>query len=638
MCGIVGRFNFQSDAPVQENLLRGMAKLLAHRGPDGEGVYQDGSLGFGHRRLAVIDLSPAAHQPMVSQDGQFCITYNGEIYNFRELKRSLESRGHTFQSQSDTEVVLAAYREYGVKCVEHFRGMFAFGIWDKRHRKLFLARDRVGKKPLYYWLDHEGIAFSSEPKAFLADPQFKPEVDFEAISHYLTYQYVPSPWSAFQGVQKLPPAHFLVVANRQVRIERYWKLSYSQHYKGSEHEASQELIQKLEEAVKCRLISDVPLGAFLSGGIDSSVVVGIMAQLGTSPLNTFSIGFEQEAYNELSFARTIANRFGTRHQEFIVTPKPSEMFSKLTWHYNEPFADSSAIPTFYLAEMTKQHVTVALNGDGGDEDLAGYDRYLANVLSGRYDRLPAFLRRWIETVARCLPEPKESKTLISRVKRFASALSHSPEYRYSLWMSHFDSGLKAELCTEEFKAGCGGNESVELLLDAFQRSDATDMINATLDVDVNTYLPDDLLVKVDIATMAYGLEARSPFLDHEVMEFCAGLPAHMKLRGSNKKYLLKKAVSGLLPPEILRRPKMGFGVPIDHWLRNELRDFAYDMLLSPRSIQRGYFKRAVVERLLHEHVNKVRAWHYPIWNLLMLELWHRMFIDGEWVAEARKVA
>ena len=638
MCGIVGRYNYLSGVPVEPSLLKGMCDLLIHRGPDGEGILSKGSLGFGHRRLAVIDLTQAAHQPMVSEDGRVSITYNGEIYNFQELRKSLELSGHKFRSSSDTEVVLAAYCEYGVKCVEHLRGMFAFGIWDGPNRRLFLARDRVGKKPLYYWLDNNGITFASEPKAFLADPQFKPEVDFEAISHYLTYQYVPSPWSAFQGVRKLPPAHFLVVENGQVSLERYWKLSYSQHYQGSEEEASDELIQKLEEAVKCRLISDVPLGAFLSGGIDSSVVVGIMAQLGVSPLNTFSIGFEQEAYNELSFARTVANRFGARHQEFVVTPKPSEIFSRLTWHYNEPFADSSAIPMFYLAEMTKQYVTVALNGDGGDEDLAGYDRYLANVLSGRYDRLPAFLRRWLETAARFLPEPKESKTLISRVKRFTSALSHSPEYRYSLWMSHFDSGLKAELCTKEFKVGCGGNESAELLLDAFQRSDATNMIDATLDVDVNTYLPDDLLVKVDIATMAHGLEARSPFLDHEVMEFCASLPAHMKLRGSNKKYLLKKAVSDLLPPEILHRPKMGFGVPIDHWLRNELRDFAYDMLLSPRSIQRGYFKKEVVERLLHEHVNKVRAWHYPIWNLLMLELWHRMFIDGEWVAEARKVA
>ena len=453
MCGIVGRYNFRSHASVNRDQLKKMCRLLVHRGPDEQGEFTDGPLGFGHRRLSVIDLTTAACQPMTSEDGQFCITYNGEVYNFRELKARLEQRGYRFHSASDTEVVLAAYREYGAKCVEHFRGMFAFGIWDRRNRKLFLARDRVGKKPLYYWLDQEGIAFASEPKAFLADPQFKPEVDFEAISHYLTYQYVPSPWSAFQGVRKLPPAHFLVVENGQVRIERYWKLSYSQNYTGSEQEASQELIQKLEEAVKCRLISDVPLGAFLSGGIDSSVVVGIMAQLGASPLNTFSIGFEQEAYNELSFARTVANRFGTRHQEFVVTPKPSEIFSRLTWHYNEPFADSSAIPTFYLAEMTKQYVTVALNGDGGDEDLAGYDRYLANVLSGRYDRLPAFLRRWLETVARFLPEPKESKTLISRVKRFTSALSHSPEYRYSLWMSHFDSGLKAELCTEEFKVG-----------------------------------------------------------------------------------------------------------------------------------------------------------------------------------------
>jgi len=638
MCGIVGRFNFKTHTPAAPPLLAAMAHLLAHRGPDEEGVYTDGPLGFGHRRLSVIDLTAAARQPMTSEDGQICITYNGEIYNFRELKARLEQRGYRFHSASDTEVVLAAYREYGVKCVEHFRGMFAFGIWDKVSRKLFLARDRVGKKPLYYWLDEDGIAFASEPKAFLADPQFSPQVDFEAISHYLTYQYVPSPWSAFRGVRKLPPAHFLVVENGQLRIERYWKLSYSQNFKGSEQEASLELIQKLDEAVKCRLISDVPLGAFLSGGIDSSVVVGIMAQLGASSLNTFSIGFEQEAYNELSFARTVANRFGTRHQEFIVTPKPSEIFSRLTWHYNEPFADSSAIPTFYLAEMTKQYVTVALNGDGGDEDLAGYDRYLANVLGGRYDRLPIFLRRWIETVTRFLPEPKESKTLISRANRFASALSHSPEYRYGLWMSHFDPGLKAKLCTEEFKVRSGGNESMELLLDVFQRSDATNMIDATLDVDVNTYLPNDLLVKVDIATMAHGLEARSPFLDHEIMEFCASLPANMKLKGSNKKYLLKKAFREFLPPEILHRPKMGFGVPIDHWLRHELREFAYDMLLSPRSIQRGLFKKEVVERLLREHVNKVRAWHYPIWNLLMLELWYRMFIDGEWTSEVSSAA
>lgn len=638
MCGIVGRFNFQSKAPVQDGLLRNMANLLAHRGPDKEGIYQDGELGFSHRRLAVIDLSPAAHQPMLSADGQFCITYNGEIYNFPELRKNLEAHGYKFQSQSDTEVVLAAYRQYGVKCVEHFRGMYAFAVWDKRNRKLVLARDRVGKKPLYYWLNKEGIAFASEPKAFLADPQFNAQVDVESISYYLTYQYVPYPWSAFRGVRKLPPAHTLVVENGQVRIERYWKLSYAQEFQGSEQDASRELFQKLSEAVKCRLISDVPLGAFLSGGIDSSVVVGIMAQLGVSPINTFSIGFEHEAYNELPFAQTVAKRFATRHQEFIVKPNPSEIFSRLTWHYNEPFADSSAIPTFYLAKMTKQHVTVALNGDGGDEDLAGYDRYWANVLSHRFDCLPGFVKKGIQRVAGYFPDHGDAKSFLSRVNRFASVLPYSPEDRYSLWMCHFEPGLKNEICTEDFKRGWGQKESAALLFEAFEQSDAKDIINATLDVDVNTYLPNDLLVKVDIATMAYGLEARSPFLDHEVMEFCASLPANMKLRGSSKKYLLKKATGTLLPQEILNRPKMGFGVPIDHWLRHELHDFVYDLLLSPRSTQRGYFKKDVIERLIYEHVNKIRTWHYPLWNLLMLELWHRMFIDGEWVSEAKRVA
>ena len=630
MCGIVGRFNFHSHDPVSADLMKGMAKLLAHRGPDGEGVYADGPVGFGHRRLSVIDLTQAAHQPMISEDGQVCITFNGEIYNFRELRTVLEGRGHEFRSQSDTEVLLAAYREYGVTCVEHLRGMFVFAIWDKPNRKLFLARDRIGKKPLHYWLDKDGIAFASEPKAFLADPGFKPSPSLEAISHYLTYQYVPSPWSAFQGIQKLQPGHVLVVENGQMRTEQYWKLSYEQTYKGSSDEASHELIHKLLEATKCRLISDVSLGAFLSGGIDSSVIVGLMAQLGSSSLKTFSIGFEQETYNELPFAREVAKRFGTDHQEFVVKPEPSEIFPKLIWHYNEPFADSSAIPSMYLAEMTRQHVTVALNGDGGDENFAGYDRYLASVLSHRYDRLPAFLRRCIESTAWYLPEAKESKTLISRMKRFASGLSHSPYQRYVLWMTHFDHQLKNEICTKEFLKESGGQESTKVLVEVFEQSNAQDLLNKTLDVDVHTYLPNDLLVKVDVATMAYGLEARSPFLDHEFMEFCASLPTSMKLRGSIKKFILKKAAKDFLPPDILNRPKMGFGVPIDYWFRNELREIAHDILLSPRATKRGYFKATVVERLLNEHVKKERAWHYQLWNLLMLELWFRMFVDGDW--------
>jgi len=557
MCGIVGRFNFHSHGPVSAELMKGMAKLLAHRGPDGEGVYIDGSVGLGHRRLSVIDLTQAGHQPMSSRDGNVCLTFNGEIYNFRELRSLLERRGHQFQSQSDTEVILEAYLEYGVKCVEHLRGMFAFAIWDARERRLFLARDRVGKKPLYYWLDKDGIAFASEPKSFLADSGFDPAPSLEAISHYLTYQYVPSPWSAFQGVQKLQPGHVLIVEQETVRTEQYWKLSYQQTYRGSDEDATHEISQKLLEATKCRLISDVPLGAFLSGGMDSSMIVGLMAQLASAPIKTFSIGFEQEKYNELPFARRVAEKFGTDHQEFVVNPEPAKIFPLLTWHYNEPFADSSAIPSMYLAEMTRQHVTVALNGDGGDENLAGYDRYVATVLSHRYDQLPNFLKKGIEKTARYLPDAKESKTLSSRIKRLASGLSYSPYQRYMLWMAHFDHELKTELCTKEFFEESGGDNSTEILVDAFEQSNARDLMTKTLDVDVQTYLPNDLLVKVDVATMAYGLEARSPFLDHEVMEFCASLPAAMKLRGTVKKFILKKAAKNLLPSDILKRPKMG---------------------------------------------------------------------------------
>jgi asparagine synthase (glutamine-hydrolysing) len=629
MCGIAGRYNFLSGVPVRPEILEKMCDLLGHRGPDGHGIYHEGSVGFGHSRLAVIDLTEAAHQPMVSDDGRCWITYNGEIYNFRELRKTLESCGHQFRSSSDTEVVLAAYREYGIKCLHHFRGMFAFAIWDAREKMLFLVRDRVGKKPLYYWVDREGIAFASEPKAFLSDPSFRSEVNLEAISHYLTYQYVPAPWSAFRGVHKLQPAHYLVVKNGKISAERYWKLSYANTFQGSKKDACVELLDKLKKAVEIRLISDVPLGAFLSGGIDSSVTVALMAQLGVSPLKTFSIGFEQPEYNELPYARSVAQQYGTEHHEFIVTPRASDLFPKLVWHYNEPFADSSAIPTFYLAEMTRNHVTVALNGDGGDEDLAGYDRYVANALSGWYEYLPRSMRSLLRRASQWLPGPYQPKSFLSRAQHFLGVLDQDPKHRYAHWVSHFYPSLKEKVCTPEFLDEAKGRDSLGLIVKAYSRSDASDFIDATLDVDVNTYLPDDLLVKVDIATMAYGLEARSPFLDHEVMEFCASLPSWMKLRGLEKKHILKLCIRDLLPRDIIKRPKMGFGVPIDHWFRKELKDFTYDQLLSSRAIQRGYFQRKAVQQLLDEHVNHIRAWPYQLWNLLMLELWHRMFIDGD---------
>ncbi len=627
MCGIVGRFNFRSEVPVDERLIARMSELLAHRGPDGQGVHVDGALGLGHRRLAIIDLSPAGTQPMSRADGRFWVVSNGEIYNFAELRLDLERRGHEFRSRSDTEVILAAYEEFGVGCLERLRGMFAFALWDRDARTLLLARDRVGKKPLHYLADAHGIAFASEPKAFLAEPTFKPAPRVDAIWHYLTYQYVPSPLSAFEHVRKLPPAHYLLVRDGRMTVERYWRLRYGEKRRLTEAAAAEELRARLREAVRLRLVSDVPVGAFLSGGIDSATVVALMAELGASPVKTFSIGFEQKEYDELPYARLVARRYGTDHHEFVVKPDAAAVLPRLVWHYNEPYADSSAIPTYYVAELTRRHVTVALNGDGGDENFAGYERYVANQVAARLDRLPGGARRLAGAVAARLPAGGRTRGL-TRLRRLLEPLAEPRERRYARWMSHFDASLKAELCTEEFARAAGEADSVALLVDAYRRSDAADFVDATLDVDVSTYLPDDLLVKVDIATMAHGLEGRSPLLDHPLMEFCASLPADFKLRGRVKKYIFKRAVGDLLPREVVERPKMGFGVPLDHWFRHELRDMAHDVLLSPRAIGRGYVRKETVARLLAEHGTGRRAWHYQLWNLLMLELWHRVFVDA----------
>jgi asparagine synthase (glutamine-hydrolysing) len=617
--------NYGSLAPVDALAIGAMVRSLAHRGPDGEGVRAEGPVGFAHRRLAIIDLSDAGYQPMTTADGRLWVTFNGEIYNFQEIRSELEGRGVAFRSRTDTEVILAAYREWGVGCLERLRGMFAFALWDAPRRVLLLARDRLGKKPLFYRLDQDGIAFASEPKAFLAEPDFQPEVDVEAISHYLTYQYVPSPMCAFRGVRKLPPAHYLLLQDGRVSIERYWRLRYRTKRPMREVEAAEELLARLREAVRLRLVSDVPLGGFLSGGIDSSAVVALMAQEGSGPVKTFSIGFEESDYNELPFARAIAQRYSTDHHEFIVRPDAVAILPKLVWHYNEPFADSSAIPTYYLAELTRRHVTVALNGDGGDESFAGYERYLANVAALRYENVPGVIRGPLSSLLARLPSGS-SRSGVARLQRFVAAMPEPREQRYARWMMHFQPELKEELCTPEFRREAGG-DAMRMLLDQYDASDADDFVDATLDVDVNRYLPDDLLVKVDIATMAHGLESRSPFLDHPLMEFAASLPPDLKLHGRIKKHVLKKAVRGLLPDEVIDRPKMGFGVPIDHWFRRELKELAYDLLLSRESVSRGYFHTAVVRRLLDEHVSGARAWHYQLWNLVMLELWHRTFID-----------
>ena len=625
MCGIAGRLNFRTGAPVDPAVLRRMGDLIAHRGPDGDRVWHRDAIGLAHRRLAVVDLSEGAGQPMAAEDPRTQIVHNGEVYNFQELRRAFEARGYRFRTRSDTEVILAAYAVHGVECLARLRGMFALALWDGGRQRLLLARDRLGKKPLYYRLDEDGIAFASEPKAFLAEPSFEPRPDVAALSDYLTYHYVPGPASAFVGVRRVPPAHYLLVEDGRVRLERYWRLRYEPKRRLSEKDAAAELLARLRDAVRCRLVADVPLGAFLSGGLDSSAVVALMAEAGVAPVRTFSIGFEEPEYDELAYARLVARRYGTDHHELVVRPEVLDILPRLVWHYNEPYADASAIPTWYLAELTRHHVTVALTGDGGDESLAGYRRYVASRLAQRYATL---LRPFHRPVAGLLgAAPARLSRMAEAGRRFVEALGEPPPRRYACWVSHFDPALKEELTTPEFRRAAGDRDSLDHLTEAFGRAEGSDLVDTVLGVDVETYLPDDLLVKVDVATMAHGLEGRSPFLDHELMEFCAGLSSDLKLRRLTTKYLLKQAVRDLLPASVVNRPKQGFGVPIDRWLRGTLRGLAQEVLLDARTLQRGYFRPPVVRRLLDEHDRGRRDWHYQLWNLLVLELWHRTFVD-----------
>ena len=513
--------------------------------------------------------------------------------------------------------------------MHHLKGMFAFAIWDENKKRLFLARDRAGKKPLVYAHTNESLLFASEIKSLLIDPLVEKDIDHSALHHYLTYQYVPSPLTILKGIKKLPPAHILVYERGNITIKRYWELSYQNKLQlPSVKDYGERFLEVFKEAVKIRLRSDVPLGAFLSGGIDSSLVVAVMSELMDQPVKTFSIGFEEEDYNELAFARVIADKYKTDHHEFIVKPNAIEILPKLVWHYNEPYADSSAIPTFYVSKMTRDYVTVALNGDGGDESFAGYERYLADRLADYYKFIPRLLREQIiRKVVDYLPYSASRGSFFRRLKRFVKGISEIPERRYVAWLCHFDNEMKEGLYSSYLKEKVKNVDSEDLTVEWYKKADGKTFIDKTLYVDVMSYLPEDLLVKVDIATMAHSLEARSPFLDHKVMEFAASLPSNLKLRGIETKYLLKHVLSEFLPKEIVKRKKLGFGVPLDIWFRNELKEMAYDVLLSKRCVERGYFKRETIQSMLDEHISEQYDHCYRIWSLLFLEVWHNMFID-----------
>lgn len=627
MCGIAGKISLL-DKEVYPHEIEEMNEAIKHRGPDDGGVYisPDRKVGLGHRRLSIIDLSPLGHQPMRYKD-RYEIVFNGEVYNFQEKRSILEDEGYVFQSHSDTEVILALYDKYREKCLEHLRGMFAFAIYDEREQTLFCARDRVGKKPFKYYMNDQVFMFASELKAILTQTEYKREPDYEAIHHYLTFQYVPAPLTGFMGIQKLEASHYLILDLKTKKLikERYWTLDYSEKLHLSEEEWKRRILEKLEESVKLRMISDVPIGAFLSGGIDSSAIVALMAKNSSKPIKTFSIGFKEEKYNELPYARMIAEKFGTDHTEFTVEPHAIEDLPMLVQQYEEPYADSSALPTYYVSKLTRKQVTVALNGDGGDENFGGYNSYQIYMWSLLYDMVIPFHTPLILPITKLLASLFPFEFFL-KLNRFSESLAESHERRFLHYMCHFDTQMKRGLYTKSFWDKMRSCDSFDLFAHRVREARGKDPMDRIFHADLNTYLPDDLMVKVDIASMANSLEGRSPFLDQELMALTCKIPSKLKIKGiDQKKYILKKALEPILPHEILYRPKRGFGVPLDSWFRGELKAYVKDILLSEQALDRGIFERKALEAFLDNHFQKKTNHGTRIWNLLVLELWFREF-------------
>jgi asparagine synthase (glutamine-hydrolysing) len=626
VCGIVGQAS-RDGRPGDRGTLERMCSALAHRGPDQRGLHVDDGIGLGIQRLRVIDLA-TGDQPIFNEDGSVAVVLNGEVYNYRELRAGLERSGHVFVTSSDTEVIAHLYEEDGPRLVHRLHGMFGLAVWDARRRRLLLARDRVGKKPLYYAEHGEGLTFASELAALLEDERIPRDVDHRALDAFLAYRWVPSPMTAFRAVRKLAPGTVLVFEDGRVRTSRYWQLDFSRKRRVDDpREVHEELREHIRAATARRLVADVPLGAFLSGGVDSAAVVAAMAEASPHPVRTFSIGFTSEKFNELPLARLVAERFATEHHELVVEPHALELIPRIVRHYGEPFADDSAIPSFYLADMARRHVTVALNGDGGDESFAGYPRYVVNLASARLERLPLALRRALSAVGLLVPESGTIDSWNSRIRRAAETVTLNGASRYVAYMTHLNGVRRERLYTDEYRELVGQSVASQVLERPWRDSGAASVVDVMLDVDIQTYLPDDLLVKMDIATMAASLEARSPLLDHELMQFAASLPAELKVRGREKKVVLRAALRGWIPDEILDAPKRGLRLPLGDWFRGELRDFTRDVLLDPRAIGRGWFREAYVRQLLDRHRDGVQDHSQGIWTLLMFELWHQEFVD-----------
>ena len=630
MCGICGLI-YLDGRPIPESLVKSLADTLRHRGPDEEGYYLNPralgqgetgpSVALGHRRLSIIDLS-SGKQPLANEDKTVWIVFNGEIYNFQDLREELQKRGHKFRTRSDTETIVHAYEEWREDCVERLRGMFAFAIWDEQRKRLFLARDRLGIKPLYYYLDPGKFLFASEIKAILAEGNVPREINLEALADYLSLLYVPAPKSMFRNIFKLPPGHTLSFSPEGMKVRQYWDIDFSRVEERSEEEWAEALLEKLTEAVKIRLVAEVPLGAFLSGGVDSSAVVAIMAQLLSEPVITNSIGFREETYSELPYAREVAKRFHTNHHEYIVTPEAIKIVDLLAYYFDEPFADSSAIPTYYVSKVARENVTVALSGDGGDENFAGYRRYYFDRLENKLrDYLPGLVRHTlIAAAARVypkadwLPRPLRAKYLLTN-------LSLSPARAFFNSVAQLLPGEKEKLLHPEVKNSLTTYDTALIFEDYYQRAtkQTADPLSRVQYVDIKTYLVDDILTKVDRASMAHALEVRVPILDHEFMELVSRIPSFLKLKGRQSKYIFKKALSKYLPWDFLNRPKQGFVIPLAQWFRKELKELTEDIILAPSSQE--FFNVKYLKKIWSEHQGGLRDHSAILWAILMFQKW-----------------
>ncbi len=625
MCGIAGVMLRKGGSPG-EPMLRKMTGVLSHRGPDGEGVYINGPVGLGHRRLSIIDLEGGV-QPMKNEDASMAIVFNGEIYNYSELSRFLLEKGHSFRTNSDTEVILHAYEEFGRDCLRHLRGMFAFAIWDGSKNELFLARDRLGIKPLYYAVTSDRFVFGSEIKSLLQVPGIDCSLDPYAVDDYLTFMYIPAPKTIFRGIRKLPPGRMVTVSSSQFSEREYWDVSFMDTGVRDENECAEALMEKLEESVRIHMVSDVPFGAFLSGGVDSSAVVGIMSRLMNRPVITASIGFEDDRFDELRYARIVSDRFATDTYEKTVRADAAEIIDSLVWYFDEPFADLSMVPTYYVSGVAREGVKVCLSGDGGDENFAGYRRYKFDLFENRIrSLLPRQLRRPLFGALGALYPKADWLPRVFRAKTMLTNLSLSAEEGYYHTMRWFTPEMKKLLYRESLKRDLGDYDPFAVMKGYFDKSKGLDPLSRIQYVDIKTYLVDDILTKVDRASMAHSLEVRVPLLDHEVVEFAASIPPCFKLRGGSGKYILKKALEGFVPGEILHRPKMGFSVPLALWFRDGIRELFEGTVLSDESFLSGIFDLDAVRVWWHRHQRGVQDYSYHFWALLVLERWARRFL------------